>query len=63
MAEPTSVFVSDPVAVKYIMVTRGYTYGKHLGVRVFFRAVEGSRYGMGSLEGKAIQIPLLVSAC
>ncbi|KIM26311.1 hypothetical protein M408DRAFT_25511 [Serendipita vermifera MAFF 305830] len=47
----TRLIFSDPVAVRHIMVTRGYTYGKHEGVRVVFRWMEGSKYGMGSLEG------------
>ncbi|PVF99720.1 cytochrome P450 [Serendipita vermifera] len=43
--------INDPVAARHIMVTRGYSYGKHEGVRVVFRWIEGSNYGMGSLEG------------
>ena len=49
---------NDPVAVRHIMVTRGYSYGKHEGVRVVFRWIEGSKYGMGSLEG-AYSHPIL----
>jgi hypothetical protein len=45
------VVINDEVAARHIMVTRGYFYGKHEGVRVVFRWIEGSKFGMGSLEG------------
>lgn len=43
--------INDPVATRHIMVNNGYNWGKHEGVRVVFRWIEGSNYGMGSLEG------------
>jgi hypothetical protein len=46
------VVINDEVAARHIMVTRGYFYGKHEGVRVVFRWIEGSKFGMGSLEGE-----------
>jgi hypothetical protein len=46
------VVINDAVAARHIMVTRGYFYGKHDGIRVVFRSIEGSIYGMGSLEGE-----------
>ena len=48
----SKVVVNDPVTARHIMVTRGYFYGKHEGVRVVFRWIEGSKFGMGSLEGE-----------
>ncbi|KAG8812349.1 cytochrome P450-dit2 [Serendipita sp. 399] len=41
----TRLVINDAVAARHIMVTRGYSYGKHEGVRVVFRWIEGSVYG------------------